>query len=154
MEDIFAQLRGNSTRQKKKSKEEAKLSYQIAAYLNIQYPDVVFRFDIAADIKLTMGQASIVKSKLKHRRGYHDLTILEPKGGYNGLLIELKKSRDEVYLKGCNTLRKKWNSKTQSDHNVEQSEHLSRMGRKGYLAEYGFGFLGTKNLIDNYMKLK
>lgn len=133
-----------------RNKKEQKLSYMIASYLTLQYPDVVYRFDIAADLKLTIGQSKVVKNNLRHKRGYQDLTILEPKGNYHGLLIELKKDKSEVYtLKG--TLKRRWNKKTKSCHNKEQFSHLEKMRNKGYFAEYGFGFEETKKLIDNYL---
>lgn len=133
-------------------KQEKKLSYQIATYLKLQYPKVEFRFDIAADIKLTIGQATIVKNKLLHKRGYHDLTILEAKGEYHGLLLELKKDKEEVYTKK-GELKRRFNKKTNSCHNQEQTNHLIKMRDKGYYAEYGFGFTDTISKIDNYMTL-
>lgn len=140
----------SSKKKKARKKEETKLSHTIAEWLNLQYPNVTFRFDVGADIRLSIGQAKIVKDKLKHKRGYHDLTILEPRGGYFGLFLELKKDRSEVYtLKG--TLAKKWCAKTQSDHNVEQRDHLVNMSTKGYLAGYGFGLEDTMEKINNYM---
>ena len=134
-----------------KRKSEKKLSYQIATYLKLQYPDVVFRFDIAADLKLTIGQATIVKNKLLHERGYHDLTIMEPKRGYHALLIELKKDESEVFRKD-GKLKKRINSKTGKCHNQEQYNHLLKMNGKGYLAYYGFGFDHTIKIIDEYLK--
>lgn len=143
---------GKKARPKKQKNEEEKLSFLIAAYLELQYPKVVFRFDVGADVRLTPNQASKIKNKLKHKRGYHDLTILEARGGYNGLLIELKKAVSEVY-KLDGGLRKAWNKDTQSDHNLEQFIHLGNMRDKGYWADYGFGFEHTKDIIDNYMKM-
>jgi len=51
-------------------KDEQKLSENIAKFLRTQYKDIIFRFDIGADIKLTIGQATRVKNKLLHDRGY------------------------------------------------------------------------------------
>jgi len=51
-------------------KDEQKLSENIAKYLSTQYKDIIFRFDIGADIRLSIGQASRVKNKLLHKRGY------------------------------------------------------------------------------------
>lgn len=137
----------------KQKQLEKKLSYQIATFLKLQYPKVEFRFDIAADLKLTIGQASIVKNKLKHKRGYHDLTILEPKGEYHGLLLELKKDKSEVFRQD-GKLKRKVDKKTGKCHNQEQSEHLEKMRKKGYFADYGFGFLDTVKKVKNYMELK
>jgi hypothetical protein len=135
-----------------KGQEEKELSYQIAAFLEFQYPKVVFRFDVAADLYLTQRQASIVKNKLKHKRGYHDLTILEPKGKYHGLLLELKKNKAEVFRQD-GELKKKTNKKTGKCHNQEQKQHLDNMRKKGYFADYGFGFVDTVKKIKTYMDL-
>ncbi len=137
----------------KRNDKEKRLSYSVAEYLRLQYPDVVFRFDVAADIRLNMGQRNIVKNKLHHKRGYHDLTILEPRGQYYGLLLELKKDKSEVYTKD-GKLKRRFNKKTNSCHNQEQMEHLQKMRNKGYCAEYGFGLVDTIKKIKDYMNLK
>lgn len=133
-------------------KQEKRLSYSIAKYLKLKYPNIVFRFDIGADLKLTIGQANIVKNKLFHKRGYHDLTILEPRSEYHGLLIELKKNKSEVYLKN-GEVRRRYNKKTNSCHNQEQLNHLKLMRSKGYFADYGFGLKDTIEKIEKYMSL-
>ncbi len=61
-----------------KYNSEHNLYEQIARYLQQQYPDVIYRFDIAADLKLTHGQAAKHK-RLHPERGYPDLFIAEPK---------------------------------------------------------------------------
>lgn len=157
---IWEDIQGGSDRNypkkvrksRKTAKKERKISYDVADYLFNNYPDVEYRFDVAADVKLTIGQATIVSQKLRHKRGFHDLTILEPRGGYFGLLIELKKDRSEVFRKD-GKLKKKWNNKTQSDHNEEQMAHLRKMRDKGYYACYGWGLDHTIGIIDEYMKL-
>jgi hypothetical protein len=134
----------------KQKKLEKKLSYRVAEHLAVFYPDVEFRFDVAADMKLTKGQAVICKQKLRHNRGYQDLTILEARGGYFGLLIELKKDKSEVFCKD-GRIKKKYDKKTDSDRNLEQFNHLSKMRSKGYFATYGFGFEDTERIISEYM---
>ena len=51
---------------------------QIADYLRYQYPSVIYRFDLAADLKLSIGQARKHK-RLQHYRGYPDMFIAEPR---------------------------------------------------------------------------
>lgn len=141
-----------STKKTSRKTKERKLSFDIADHLHYNYTDAVFRFDVGADVKLTIGQASIINNKLRHRRGYHDLTILEPRGGYFGLFIELKKGISEVYTKK-GLLAKRKNNRTGTDHNVEQRDHLLNMISKGYYATYGFGKEATIKIIDQYMAL-
>ena len=130
----------------------------IAQYLQVQYPDVIYRFDLAADLKLTAGQA--VKHKMLHpNRGYPDLFIAEPKirqyrdsegmikltqtKFYSGLYIELKKE---------GTRLKKKNGEWASDHIKEQAEMLERLEFRGYKAVFCCGFDETKQVLDNYLK--
>ena len=59
-----------------KYNSEHNLYEQLARYLQLQYPNVIYRFDIAADLKLTPGQAAKHK-RLHPERGYPDLFIAE-----------------------------------------------------------------------------
>lgn len=57
--------------------KEANVHYQVAQYLKHQYPQIIFRTDFAAGIKMTMGQA--VKHKgLQSGKAYPDLFIAQP----------------------------------------------------------------------------
>nr|DAK63419.1 MAG TPA: hypothetical protein [Caudoviricetes sp.] len=88
-----------------KYNSEHNLYKLIAQYLQQQYSDVIYRFDLASDLKLTKGQAAKHK-RLHPRRGYPDLFIAESSenvnskdwngivrewGFYFGLYIEIKK---------------------------------------------------------------
>ena len=59
-----------------KYNSEHNLYEQIARYLQLQYPNVIYRFDVGADLKLTPGQAAKHK-RLHPERGYPDLFIAE-----------------------------------------------------------------------------
>jgi len=74
------------------------------------------------------------------------MMILEMRGGYGALFIELKKNKDEVF--------KKDGSYRQDKHNVEQREFHIRLREKGYCVIYGFGFDDTVEKIRLYMGLK
>lgn len=128
-------------------KPEATLRQQVAEYLQLQYPDVIYRFDLAADLPLTVGQASRHK-RLHPQRGYPDLFIAEPAmveyTKFSGLFIELKAEGKSPYKK---------NGELRSDKHVqEQAEMLKRLFEKGYWAEFGVGFDETKKIIDKYLK--
>ena len=87
-----------------KYNSEHNLYEQIARYLQLQYPNVIYRFDVGADLKLTMGQAAKHK-RLHPERGYPDLFIAESStniwnspvrewGLHFGLYIEIKSNEN------------------------------------------------------------
>lgn len=114
----------------------------VAKFLVVQYPEVVYRFDLAADLKLTMGQARRHK-RLHPIRGYPDLFIAEPRGEYHGLFVEIKRDGESPFRKD-GTLRK--------DHHIEeQQEMLDRLESKGYKAVFGVGIGEVIDIIDEYL---
>lgn len=127
---------------------EHELYTLVAQYLQAQYPEVIYRFDLAADMKLTPGQAS--KHKTLHpNRGYPDLFVAEPRSNfcedgflYGGLFLELK--REKAHLK-------KKNGEWASDHIAEQAEMLKKLRECGYKAEFAVGFDEAKRLMDSYL---
>jgi len=125
-------------------KDEQKLSENIARYLVTQYKGLPFRFDIGADIKLTIGQASRVKNKLLHRRGHPDLFICKCCGGYGGLFVELKKDKSEVFKLDGGYKKNK--------HLEEQLEYHEELRKNGYKVVFGLGFDDTVNKIKEYLK--
>lgn len=124
---------------------------QIAQYLQLQYPGAIYRFDLAADMKLTAGQAS--RHKVLHpHRGYPDLFVAEPrpkcingvwKGEWHGLFIELK--RDGVRI------LKKDGTLVADAHIREQHDLLTELERRGYKAMFAVGFDQAKQIIDEYL---
>ena len=65
-----------------------------------------------------------------YRKGWPDLIILEPRGGYHGLAIELK-------VKG-------------NYASIYQKEVIKQMRERGYKAEVCTGFDQAKETIDSY----
>ena len=72
--------------------KESELQVQVADYLRLRYPDVLFHSDFGSGIKLTKGQAIKQKRQNGGLRGWPDMFIAEPRNGMHGLFIELKKS--------------------------------------------------------------
>lgn len=120
---------------------EATLQEQVCTYLKLQYPYVVFMSDMAAGMKLTMGQA-IKRKKINSDRGLPDLVILHPVGEQHGLCLELKRAGTVIY-KRDGSLRK-------DEHLEEQQEVLHRLDRLGYAAQFAVGFDQAKLHIDTY----
>lgn len=130
---------------------EHQLYEKIARYLQENYPDVIYRFDIAADLKLTKGQAAKHK-RLHPKRGYPDLFIAQSaprcidgswKYEYYGLYLEIKAEGNSPF--------KKDGSLKKDEHLEEQEEMLEALRSKGYKAEFATGFEEAKKLIDDYL---
>ena len=141
-----------------KYSSEHNLYEQIARYLQLQYPNVIYRFDVGADLKLTPGQAAKHK-RLHPERGYPDLYIAESRenvnskdwngivrewGFYFGLYLEIKTESNSPYKKD-GTLKK-------DQHLEEQARMLEKLRARGYKAEFGVGFEGCKKIIDEYLR--
>lgn len=141
-----------------KYNSEHNLYEQLARYLQLQYPNVIYRFDVGADLKLTPGQAAKHK-RLHPERGYPDLYIAESSenvnskdwngivrewGFYFGLYLEIKTESNSPYKKD-GTLKK-------DQHLEEQAGMLEKLRARGYRAEFGVGFEGCKKIIDEYLR--
>jgi hypothetical protein len=126
--------------------KEADIYNNIVKYLAVVHPKVIYRFDFAAGMKMTKGQAMKHKA-LNNVRGYPDLFICEPRGEYAGLFLEIKRSGQSPYLKTGGGLR-------QDEHVLEQADVLMRLRKRGYYAEFAVGFDECMQKIDAYLKLK
>lgn len=125
---------------------EAELQKQIAIYLRVQYPEVVFHSDFGSGVKLNYKQAMMQKMQNGGRRAWPDMFIAEPRpngrGWYHGLFIELKKE---------GTRLKKKNGEWASEHIAEQYDVLDRLDFRGYKAEFAVGFDEAVKVIDDYL---
>ena len=144
---------------------ELELQAQVADYLRLQYPDVLFHSDFGSGIKLTMGQAAKQKRLQGGRRAWPDMFIAEPKNvraeckvitdvgvieeahfleQKYGLFIELKKAGTRIF--------KKDGALVSDAHICEQFDMLEQLRRRGYMAEFACGFDEAKKLIDEYLR--
>jgi hypothetical protein len=131
----------------KKAKKEEKIQISISKYVKAQYPDVIFNSDIASGMRLPIWIAASAKA-MRSERGQPDMVFLEPRGGYCGLCIEVKKDEAQVFNKNGEMKGGK-----SAGHLREQVAILERLRAKGYKAEFGLGFEDTKKIIDEYMLL-
>lgn len=117
-------------------KPEKLLAKRISNYLQTTYPNTIFRFDLSADMKLSIGQAT--RNKELHgifNRGYPDLFIAKCMNGFGGLYVELKAT----------------NKLTKSKHTDEQSIIHQQLTLSGYKVAFTFGYDDTKRVIDEYL---
>lgn len=124
---------------------EAELRRQLATWLQLQYPNIIYRFDLAADLKLTVGQARKHKALHPHR-GYPDLFIAEPRSCFHGMYVELKAEGKSPY--------KRNGELKSSEHLAEQEDFLMKLNCRGYYATFATGFDEAKNLIEQYLNKK
>lgn len=133
---------------------EAELQIQVADYLRLRYPKVLFHSDFGAGVKLTMGQAIRQKRQNGGRRAWPDLFIAEPSYAldsagriigfeYFGLFIELKREGTRIYRKD--------GSFVANAHILEQEHLMHDLRKRGYKAEFAVGFDEAKKLIDDYV---
>jgi hypothetical protein len=127
-----------------KRETEEQIQLQVCAYIRAKYPNAVFTSD-ASGLKMPIGQA-VKWSKMKSARGIPDLILLEPRGPFCGLCIELKRSREELYKKNGLYRNEK--------HIQEQAAMLSRLSLKGYRSVFACGYGPAVSEIDMYMKQK
>lgn len=120
---------------------EEYLHLQVCDYLRYKYPNVIFRTDFGAGIKLTFGQA-VKHKRLQSGRAYPDLFIAEPMKGKHGLFIELKREGTRVYLKNGKLSTQK--------HIQEQAQVLNQLNERGYKAVFAVGYNQAIKIIDDY----
>ena len=92
------------------------------------FKDAISRFVVYCNNGWSVSKTSLTKAQ-----GVSDLLIFEPKGGYCGLFIELKRD------KKCYP-------------SAEQKLFLSNATERGYYAVCAKGFEQCKEFIDNYFK--
>jgi len=113
---------------------------QVCDYIRIQYPNAIFNTD-ASGIKLTIGQAVQMK-KLRSNRAFPDIVVYEPRNGYYGLFIEMKKTGEILFKK---------NGEPKTEHIKEQLKMCEMLMSRRYYAMICIGFEHAKKIIDWYM---
>jgi hypothetical protein len=121
---------------------EKDLQILICEYIRQKYPSIIFRSDFSSGMKMSIGMAKRHKL-IQSSRAFPDLFIIEPRKGFSGMFIELKRVDNAVY-KLDGELRK-------NKHLEEQQEMLNRLQEKGFYAVFGQGYKDTINKIDRYL---
>lgn len=157
---------------------ESDLQIQVAEYLTLHYPDVMFHSDFGSGVKLTPGQAVKQKRQNGGRRGWPDICIAEPvfeaergvqalkrwyecvmlrgevyKLPYCGLYLELKKEGEKLYPgpRAKERFLSKDGKEYRREHFMEQADCLHDLRQRGYCAEFAIGFEEAKKIIDEYL---
>lgn len=121
---------------------EKQVHAQIADYLKILHPDLIFRSD-PAGLRLSFGMRKDLHRISNPEKGFPDILILEPIGEYHGLAVEVKKNRDAVYKKN-GTFKK-------CEHLETQISTMERLDKKGYCTALCCGFEEAITFIESYL---
>lgn len=123
---------------------EYQICSNIAYYLRLQYPHVLYHFDYAG-LNLSKAQAGRMKA-IQGGKGYPDLFIIEPSkdGKYHGLFLEIK-TEDTTVIKRDGDF-------VADSHIREQALFLDALRERGYMAVFGIGFDACMAIIDKYLK--
>lgn len=133
-----------------RNNREYQICKDIAIYLRMQYPNVIFHFDLAG-LNLSRAQAGMMKT-IQGKRGWPDLFIAEhaynKSNGvfYNGLVIEVK-------TEGTKLLKSRDTISYATPHIDEQAIMIQKLNQKGFYACFACGFDNVKSVIDWYLML-
>lgn len=139
----------------KNKSDELTIQRQACRFLDLQYPQLIYRSDFASGLKLTPYQAKLHKS-LQSSRGFPDIFIYEPrevtmkdgsKRFFSGCAVELKKPGTTIVLKvGPNK-----GHLTSDPHIREQYALLKRLADKGYYTNFAVGIEEFITIVNWYM---
>ena len=127
---------------KRNVKAEENLQLRVCKYLRESWPGVHFVCDYAAGIKLTKQQA-IKAAKMRSADKLPDMYIFASRGGFSGLIVELKTE---------GKLRLKDGQINNQAHTQAQAERLAELRTEGYKAEFAEGFYEAVEIISEYLK--
>ena len=116
-------------------KPESRLTYRVALFLKLNFPDEDYRFDGIADVFLKPQTLAKITAMYRHDKSYPDLFIAAPRTygdrTYHGMYVELKATKSKVFLKDGKTMAK-------NDHLHNQARKLEVLNNKGYYATFGW----------------
>lgn len=128
---------------KKEAKTEAELQVQAANYLRRCYPQVLFHHDAHSAVQVHIQTAQHAKAK-GVMKGWPDLMVMRPRGGYAGLFVELKKPGLRLY--------KVRSGAPYNEHFSTQLAVHEELREAGYAVEVAQSLTSFKQIIDNYMQ--
>lgn len=120
---------------------EAQEHSLICKWLKEDHRGVMFNTDMSG-IRLSIGMAKHSKT-LRSHNGFPDLFIIEKRGTYSGLFIELKRTGEKLYMKNGTTAI--------SDHVAEQFVVRYELQQRGFKCEFAIGIEHAKQIINNYL---
>ena len=124
---------------------ETILYEQLAQYMNLNYPGVLYHFDLSG-VNNPSPRSRALYSRL-NGRGFPDMFIYAlgsyADRTYYGLALELKRAGERI---------KKRNGEWADEHVAEQWQYIQRLRQSGYVADIVVGFDDAREAIDSYLK--
>jgi hypothetical protein len=124
-----------------RAQREYLICRELAAYLRLKYPKVIFHYDLAG-LNLSKAQAGMAKV-LQKGRGWPDLFIAEGRNRYKGCFIEIKKEGTRLYKKDGIT--------PVTEHIKEQRQGMFDLMNAGFDCYWGIGLDSCIKIVDNYL---
>jgi hypothetical protein len=137
------QKRGFTIKDGKIIVDEDRVHYQVVKYLKLRYPKLLFHTDAAGELMLESMRMRQGKLNLQGF-SFPDLQIMEARGGWFGLLIEMKRDNENLYT--ASGLFK-------DDRLSRQDRTIKALNERNYLAMFCKGFDQIRKAIDDYMAL-
>lgn len=132
---------------------EAELQANVAIFLRLQHPNVLFHSDFGSGTYLKPWQAKAQKIQNGGRTGWPDMFIAEPQeiprpglrpvARYNGLFLEFKKEGTR--------LKRTKDGQWVSGHISAQAKMMEALRKRGYKAEFAVGYQEAINIIEDYL---
>lgn len=135
--------KGFSIRDGKIVTDEDRVHRQVVEWLKLVHKDVLFHTDAAGELMLDsmrMRQGALNIPGIS----WPDISIMEARGGYFGLLVEMKRDGEELYNAA---------GMFKNDHLSRQDRTLKLLNERGYLAVFAKGFDNIIKAIDGYLSL-
>lgn len=156
------------------TRTESELQIQIADYLRLRYPDVLFHSDFGSSIGMTARQGALKKRQNGGRRGWPDMFIAYPvlwtsedkvpafikeSDQWDFYYISTRPSNAVEYeayglfleLKKDGIRLKKKNGDWVNEHVANQAKVLEQLRKRGYCAEFAVGFNEAVSIIEQYL---
>jgi hypothetical protein len=126
---------------KRHARKEEDMQMALSKYIMLMFPDVIFTAE-ASGVRTSYVQAA--KMKMMRSHGCHlDMIILEPRGLYAGLILELKHEDKSPFLQNGSISKK--------EHVQAQAAMVNRLKNKGYYSSFAVGLDQGIAIINHYM---
>ncbi len=135
-------VKRGSVKNGKIMQSENSVHYQVAQYLKIQFPTILFHTDASGELRTEAQRFRM--AKINKGAKWPDLFIAHPVNGRCGLFIEIKRDRSDLYLADGVTFK--------NPHVIGQYKILQHLRALNYGAYFGCGFDECKEIICNYLQ--